>query len=160
MSDAALDFTDAQILIVDDVPATIGPLRQPLEAANAKLKAANGQLKEEINQRQALSKKLSRVSQREAERWSIEGFVGQSPLLQKILQNIKMLEKADSTSVLITGESGTGKELVPHAIGSTWPPSLYTHATPTPDLRREEGGGRPPFYAWLKNDYCHLIFLA
>ena len=40
------------------------------------------------------------------------------------------------------------------------PPSLYTHATPTPDLPREEGGGRPPFYAWLKNDYCYLIFLA
>ena len=87
-----------------------------LEEANTKLKTANRQLKQEINQRQALAKKLSRVSEREAERWGIEGFVGQSPLLQKILQNIKMLEKADSTSVLITGESGTGKELVARAV--------------------------------------------
>ena len=59
-----------------------------LEEANHKLKTANHKLKQEIDQRQALAKKLSRVSEREAERWGIEGFVGQSPLLQKILQNI------------------------------------------------------------------------
>ena len=94
----------------------LGERNGELEEANEKLKTANRQLKQEINQRQALAKKLSRVSEREAERWGIEGFVGQSPLLQKILQNIKMLEKADSTSVLITGESGTGKELVARAV--------------------------------------------
>ena len=59
------------------------------------------------------------VSQREAERWGIEGFVGQSPVLQKMLQNIKMLENADSVSVLITGESGTGEELVARAFHTT-----------------------------------------
>jgi DNA-binding NtrC family response regulator len=90
-------------------------LHQALAASNAELKQANRQLRQEIRQRQALSTKLSMVSEREAERWGVEGFVGQSPLLQKILQNIKMLEQADSTSVLITGESGTGKELIARA---------------------------------------------
>ncbi len=94
----------------------LGERNAELQEANTKLKTANRQLKQEITQRQALAKKLSRVTEREAERWGIEGFVGQSPLLQKILQNIKMLEKADSTSVLITGESGTGKELVARAV--------------------------------------------
>ncbi|MBT3292232.1 MAG: sigma-54-dependent Fis family transcriptional regulator, partial [Victivallales bacterium] len=52
----------------------------------------------------------------EAQRWGVEGFVSQSPLLREILQKIKMLEHADSVSVLVTGESGTGKELIARAV--------------------------------------------
>ena len=85
---------------------------------NKELQRSNRDLKKEIHQRQALSNKLAMVSQREAERWGVDGFVGQSQLLQKVLQNIKMLEQADSVSVLITGESGTGKELVSRAFHS------------------------------------------
>ena len=90
-------------------------LAQALGESNKELQQSNRELKKEIRQRQALSNKLAMVSQREAERWGVEGFVGQSALLQKVLQNIKMLEQADSVSVLITGESGTGKELVSRA---------------------------------------------
>ncbi len=90
-------------------------LLQTVNEQNAELQRTNRELKKEIRQRQALSNKLSMVTQRETERWGVEGFVGQSPLLQTVLENIKMLEQADSVSVLITGESGTGKELVSRA---------------------------------------------
>jgi CheY-like chemotaxis protein len=92
-------------------------LSAALARRNDDLKAANRKLREETRQRKALATKLSMVAERESERWGVDGFVGQSPLLQKILANIKMLEKADSISVLITGESGTGKE---------WWRGLYT----------------------------------
>ena len=89
-----------------------------IKRMDTQLRTANAELQEEIRQRQALANKLTMVSKREAERWGVEGFVGQSPLLQKVLQNIKLLEKADSMSVLVTGESGTGKELVSRAFHS------------------------------------------
>jgi transcriptional regulator with GAF, ATPase, and Fis domain len=43
------------------------------------------------------------------------GFVGQSPALQKVLQQIELVAPMD-TNVLVLGESGTGKELVARAI--------------------------------------------
>jgi transcriptional regulator with GAF, ATPase, and Fis domain len=43
------------------------------------------------------------------------GFVGSSPALQRILQQIELVAPTNST-VLIQGESGTGKELVARAI--------------------------------------------
>ena len=87
-----------------------------LQQSYDELAQAHRDLEREIRQRQALASKLEKVSERETERWGVEGFVSQSPLLQGILQNIKMLEKADSLSVLITGESGTGKELIARAV--------------------------------------------
>jgi len=66
--------------------------------------------------RQAADEKLSLISQREAERWGIEGFVGKSQTIAKILEDIRRLQTTGTTSVLITGESGTGKELIARAI--------------------------------------------
>ncbi|MRX41784.1 response regulator [Flavobacterium sp. LC2016-23] len=45
----------------------------------------------------------------------IEGIIGTSPLLQDVIEKIKIVAPAE-TSVLILGESGTGKERVAHAI--------------------------------------------
>jgi DNA-binding NtrC family response regulator len=45
----------------------------------------------------------------------IEGIVGNSPLLQEVIEKIKIVAPAE-TSVLILGESGTGKERVAHSI--------------------------------------------
>jgi transcriptional regulator with GAF, ATPase, and Fis domain len=56
------------------------------------------------------------ISQREAERWGIPGFVGTSPLIKNVLRDIQLLQNSNSTSVLVTGESGTGKELVARAL--------------------------------------------
>ena len=82
----------------------------------AELQQSYDELARETRQRQALAAKLEKVTEREAQRWGVEGFVSQSPLLRDILKNIKMLEHADSVSVLITGESGTGKELIARAV--------------------------------------------
>ncbi len=59
---------------------------------------------------------LSMISHQEASRWGIAAFVGKSKTIQRILDEIRQLQSASKTSVLITGESGTGKELVARAI--------------------------------------------
>lgn len=49
---------------------------------------------------------------------SFPEFIGQSPVFKKMLSDISVIAKSDST-VLIKGESGTGKELVARAIHSS-----------------------------------------
>ncbi len=83
----------------------------------------NRELQNEITRREqvedALMKAdehLSMISQQEASRWGIAGFVGQSKTIRKILEDVRRLQSTETTSVLITGESGTGKELIARAI--------------------------------------------
>ena len=83
----------------------------------------NKALEAEITQRQALTQerdqlnnRLSLISDEEAKRWGMHGFVGHSKTLQNILASIERLQQTTNTSVLITGESGTGKELIARAI--------------------------------------------
>ncbi len=90
------------------------------------LRHKNRELQQEIAKReraenvlQTADEQLSLISERGAERWGIAGFVGQSETLDEILVNIRRLQKAEGTSVLITGENGTGKELIAHAIHLT-----------------------------------------
>jgi transcriptional regulator with GAF, ATPase, and Fis domain len=87
-----------------------------LEEKNNELAQKNRALEEEIAQCKQLKGQLSLLSQRETERWGLEGFVGHSPTIQKIFSDIRLLQESGSTSVLINGESGTGKELVARAI--------------------------------------------
>ncbi len=49
------------------------------------------------------------------ERETIEGFVGKSPPITRLLETIKVVAKTDLT-VLITGETGTGKDLAARMI--------------------------------------------
>ena len=76
----------------------------------------NRALEEETAQRRKLKGQLSMISQREAERWGLEGFIGKSPTMGKIFKEIRLMQEAARTSVLINGESGTGKELIARAI--------------------------------------------
>ena len=69
-----------------------------------------------LRERDHLAEQLSIVSNREAERWGIEGFVGKSKTIRHLLRDIRRLQQTDATNVLITGESGTGKELIARAI--------------------------------------------
>ncbi len=65
--------------------------------------------------------RLAAFSNIEATRGSLEGLVGASPALRRLIDEIRRLHQFQNTSVLIVGESGTGKELVARAIhfGST-----------------------------------------
>ena len=63
-----------------------------------------------------LEERVSHIARQESGRWGIEMFVGESQAFLKVLEDIRLLQGAASTSVLITGESGTGKELVARAI--------------------------------------------
>jgi DNA-binding NtrC family response regulator len=88
----------------------------------------NRELQEEMDKRQraenalqTADEQLSLISQREAERWGIVGFIGQSETVRKILGDVRRLQETGTTSVLITGESGTGKELIARAVHSGGP---------------------------------------
>ncbi|MBM3235624.1 response regulator [Candidatus Poribacteria bacterium] len=108
----------------------ISQLTKSLLETSIQLAQTNRELKQEMNQRKqeqeareqaedALLKadeRLSLISQQEASRWGIEGFIGKSRTIAAILDEVRKLQSAGATSVLILGESGTGKELIARAI--------------------------------------------
>jgi DNA-binding NtrC family response regulator len=90
---------------------------------NREIKDRNRELEEEIARRQVaedekrtVQDRLTNLSSQENRRWGLDGLVGRSPLMRKILSDIRRLHQFSNTNVLITGESGTGKELVARAI--------------------------------------------
>lgn len=98
-------------------------LTRELLHKNRELTVTNERLEKEIQRRelaeaalQTADEKLNIISDREAERWGIAGFVGQSKTIRKILQDVQRLHQFGATSVLMTGESGTGKELIARGI--------------------------------------------
>jgi len=87
------------------------------------LQRKNSDLEVEVTRRRAAEEareradaRLSTISAREAQRWGLVAFIGQSRLIRQTLRDIERLHQFANTSVLITGESGTGKELVARAI--------------------------------------------
>src|SRR5258706_4875876 len=96
---------------------------EELERQTAELTAANARLREEIERRERVEEELktggeeiSVLSSREAERWGVEGFIGKSKTIGRILHDVRRLQNFSTVNVLINGESGTGKELVARAI--------------------------------------------
>ena len=87
-----------------------------LREKNAELEAEITRRRDAEEARDRAKARLSTIASGEAERWGIGGFVGGSPHLKRILDDIGRLQQFGKTSVLITGESGTGKELVARAI--------------------------------------------
>jgi len=99
----------------------ISRLTRELRQKNAELEAEVNRRRAAEHARERADARLSSISAREAQRWGLAGFIGQSRLMRRILADVERLHQFASTSVLITGESGTGKELVARAIhhGST-----------------------------------------
>ncbi len=94
-----------------------------LERQAAELTAANDRLRQEIERRERVEEELrtageqiSVLSSREAERWGVDGFIGKSKTIGRILADVRRLQNFSSVNVLINGESGTGKELVARAV--------------------------------------------
>jgi len=57
----------------------------------------------------------SSLLQRLSPQFCFEGIVGQSPAIQRVLEQVSIVAPTDST-VLLHGETGTGKELIARAI--------------------------------------------
>ncbi len=117
-------FQTDEVLARVETHVRISRLTQALAQRNTELAAANEKLRSEIDRRQlaedarrVADEQLSVYASREAEHWGIAGFVGRSPTLGRILDDVRRLQTVSgATSVLITGESGTGKELIARAI--------------------------------------------
>ena len=116
-------FREQEVLARVRTHLCLSQLRRELESQNNnladkidELADKNEQLEQEIAQRKKLKGQLSMISEREAERWGLEGFVGKSATLGKIFDDIRLMQESSNTSVLITGESGTGKELIARAV--------------------------------------------
>jgi DNA-binding NtrC family response regulator len=91
-------------------------LTRELQQRNAELEAEVNRRCAAENAREKADQRWSALSSRENQRWGLHGFVGESPHLRRILDDISRLQQFGKTSVLITGESGTGKELVARAV--------------------------------------------
>ncbi|MEE2732453.1 MAG: sigma-54 dependent transcriptional regulator [Pseudomonadota bacterium] len=102
---------------------TIRQQQAELLQKNLQLEALNRDLQHQMQQRQRAEEalhladqKLSTLTRQEAERWGIDAFVGQSQVTKALLDEVRSLQRAPSTNVLVLGESGTGKELISRAI--------------------------------------------
>ena len=94
----------------------VSRLTRDLQQRNAELEEQVVRRREAEQARDKADRRLSSIASHEAQRWGLEGFVGESPHLRRILADIDRLHQFGKTSVLITGESGTGKELVARAV--------------------------------------------
>jgi DNA-binding NtrC family response regulator len=109
-------FSNEELLVRIDTQLKLGHLLTELKRKNYELEGEVARRRALHQERDQLADQLSRLSVHEAKRWGVEGFVGNSETLRKILGEIGRLQQAGTTSVLVQGESGTGKELVARAI--------------------------------------------
>lgn len=71
-----------------------------------------------LRERDHYADQVSELARRESDQWGGEGFIGQTQVVRKLLEDVRLLQKASDISVLIMGKSGTGKELIARAIHS------------------------------------------
>lgn len=71
--------------------------------------------KQFVEERKKLEERALRLEHHLKDRYSIEGWIGRSRIMQQISESIHLVAKSRAT-VLIMGESGTGKEVVAKAI--------------------------------------------
>ena len=119
----AKPFEQEEVLVRVETHLKINRLTQELlernrdlEAEIAKREQAEQAREQAEDARKTADERLSLISEQEAERWGIAGFVAQSKTMAEIMGRIRKIQTVGTTSVLITGESGTGKELIARAI--------------------------------------------
>ena len=94
-----------------------------LAARSAALEEVNRELRAEAARREAAETALARadaqlshLSEAESRQWGMAGLVGRSDRFGRMLREVRAVQPAIRTTVLLTGESGTGKELTARAI--------------------------------------------
>jgi two-component system response regulator AtoC len=68
----------------------------------------------------SLEVEVQQLHERLDDKFSMEGIIGESPLLKEVLERVRKVAQSKAT-ILIEGESGTGKELVAQAIHQASP---------------------------------------
>ena len=116
-------FHAEEVLMRVQTHLSMHELTRRLKEHAADLTEANEKLRQEVALRReaerafdAADGRLSLLSEREEERWGIQGFIGRSSLVTTVVEAVRRVQEVATTSVLITGESGTGKELIARAI--------------------------------------------
>jgi DNA-binding NtrC family response regulator len=109
-------FQPEEVLGRVETHLKISRLTRELQFRNTELESEMTRRRTAEEAREKSDARLSTFSAREAQRWGLASFIGQSRMMRKILQDIEKLHQFAQTSVLISGESGTGKELVARAI--------------------------------------------
>jgi len=109
-------FEKEEVLARVETHLKISRLTQELLQKNQALQQEITRREQAEDSLQKADEHLSILSQQEADRWGIGGFIGKSKTIGRIVEDVRRLQSAGTTSVLITGESGTGKELVARAI--------------------------------------------
>ena len=112
----AKPFEEEEVVARVETHLKISRLTRELVRKNTDLTLEIARREQAEDALQKADEHLSILSEQEAERWGIAGFVAQSRGMADILEEIRKLQAAGTTSVLVTGESGTGKELIARAI--------------------------------------------
>lgn len=109
-------FKNEEVLIRVQTHLTNHRLTQALLEKNRELQEQIAKRQQAEDALKTADEQLEMISQREAERWGIEGFIGRSQTIAQILKAVSKLQTTGTMSALILGESGTGKELIARAI--------------------------------------------
>jgi DNA-binding NtrC family response regulator len=98
-------------------------LNRELAEKNRSLELRTAELSAEMARRRGAEHALHNagaqldvLAELEASRGSLDGLIGISEPLRRMVEDIRRVSAFASTSVLITGESGTGKELIARAV--------------------------------------------
>ena len=109
-------FKEEEVLVRVQTHLKIHRLTQKILQKNRELQQQIAMREKAEADLKTADEQLSMISQREAERWGIAGFIGKSQTIAKILKDVSRLQTTGTMSALIFGESGTGKELIARAI--------------------------------------------
>lgn len=109
-------FKEREVVARVLAQARLRTLTEALLRKNAELEFEVGRRRQAESQRDRADTRLDAITQQELEKWGLQGFVGQSSKVVRVLEDIRKLQATTTTSILILGESGTGKELIARAI--------------------------------------------
>jgi len=109
-------FHEEEVLVRIETHLNNSRLTQELLQKNQELEQEIARREQAEEAQERAEDALHVISQQEAKRWGIEGFIGQSETIGKIIDDVRKAQSVGTTSVLIMGESGTGKELIARAI--------------------------------------------
>ena len=109
-------FKEREVVARVRTHAYLHDLADRLRRKNAELEAEIARRVRAEVERDRADQQLDLISQQELAKWGLSGFVGSSPAMTALVEDLRRLQRTTTTTILILGESGTGKELIARAI--------------------------------------------